>query len=98
MHIFYTGSLFTLKRLNHSFSYMLLYQAARSLFAVANSLRFGQVARLLAVPLAQPKILLALPRVWRHRRMHLTQKGVFLADLEVPVPDASSVAEAVREP
>jgi GT2 family glycosyltransferase len=97
-HIFNSSALCTLKRLNHSFFYMLVYQALRTINAIAKSLRFKQVARLLAVLVAQPKILLALPRVWRHRRMHLTQKGVFLADLEVPVPDASSVAEAVREP
>jgi GT2 family glycosyltransferase len=86
-HIFYTNSLYTLKRLNHSFFYMLVYQAARSVYAFANALRFGKAARLLAVLFAQPRILVALPRVWRNRRLHLTQEGAFLAELQVPVPD-----------
>ncbi|MFC2023149.1 glycosyltransferase family 2 protein [Chloroflexota bacterium] len=92
-HIFYTSSLCTLKRLNHSFLYMLVYQGVRSVYAIVNSLRFGKQSRPLAVLIAQPKILIALPRVWRHRRLHLTQEGVFLADVKVPVPDAGSVAE-----
>jgi GT2 family glycosyltransferase len=97
-HIFYTGSLYTLKRLNHSFPYMLVYQGLRSAHAIVNALRFGKVIRLLAVLAAQPKVLVALPRVWRHRRLHRTQQGVFLADLEIPVPDGSSVAEPARKP
>lgn len=97
-HIFYTSSLFTLKRLNHSFSYMLAYQGARSVFAIVNALRFGKAIRLLGVLVAQPKILAALPRVWRHRRLHLTQEGVFLMDLEVPEPDEAGVAEVLRNP
>jgi GT2 family glycosyltransferase len=97
-HIFYTGSLYTLKRLNHSFAFMLAYQGARSVYAVFNSLRFGNLSRLLGVLIAQPMILVALPRVWRNRRLHLTQEGVFLADLEVPAPEGSSPEQVVRNP
>ena len=97
-HSFYTSSLYTLKRLNHSFLYMLVYQGVRSVYAILNSLRFGKVSRPLGVLLAQPKILVALPRVWRHRRLHLTQEGVFLADLEVPEPEGSSETQVVRNP
>jgi GT2 family glycosyltransferase len=96
--IFYTGSLYTLKRLNHSFPYMLVYQGLRSAYAIINALRFGKMIRLLAVLVAQPKILVALPRVWRSRRLHLTREGVFLADLEVPGPDENNGPEVVWNP
>jgi GT2 family glycosyltransferase len=92
-HIYYTNSLCTLKRLNHSFAYMLLYQSARTVNALFRSLRFGSVSRLLGVLAAQPKIMVALPTVWRHRRLHLTRQGVFLADLEVPAPEGSRIDE-----
>lgn len=97
-HIFYTGSLCTLKRLNHSFPYMLAYQGFRSMSAIVNSLRFGKATRLLGVLVAQPKILVALPRVWRNRRLHLTREGVFLADLVVPLPEGGKAEHKARSP
>jgi GT2 family glycosyltransferase len=89
---FYTSSLYTLKRLDHSFAYMLFYQAARSVGIVLLSLKRKAWRRPLAVLIAQPKILVALPRVWRHRRLCLTQEGVFMSGLVIPQPEGGEAS------
>lgn len=87
MEDFYSTSLFILKRLDHSFLYMLLYEAAYYVYNVFLSLQSRNIRRGLAILITAPKLLKALPKVWLHRRWCLTREGVFLSDIEIPEPE-----------
>ncbi|MGD2147201.1 MAG: glycosyltransferase family 2 protein [Anaerolineae bacterium] len=86
MHVedFYSTSLFILKRLDHSFVYMLLYEAAYAAYSVFLSFWSRNLRRALGIVVAGLKLLKVLPIVWLHRRWCLTREGVFLVDVANP--------------